>query len=318
MAMPEFTMRNLLEAGVHFGHHTRRWNPKMREYIFGVRNGVHIIDLQQTTPMLNEALKAMRDIVAKGGRVLFVGTKRQASDKVAETAKRCGQYYVNHRWLGGMMTNWNTITKSIARLRELDTLLTSDEQKALRTKKELLMLSRERDKLELSIGGIKDMSGQPDAIFVIDTIKEDIAIKEANKLGIPVFAVVDTNADPDGVDYIIPGNDDALRAIEAYCDLFGEAVLDGLQAEMAAGPKDPGEAVDVKVKLPPKVQKEEKETLTPGEKAKLDAEKTKPKKAAAKKTDDKPAEDAKAEEKSEEPANADDSDDAKAKKAASA
>lgn len=289
MALPEFTMRQLLEAGVHFGHHTRRWNPKMREYIFGVRNGVHIVDLQQTTPMLNEALKAMRDIVAQGGRVLFVGTKRQASAKTAETAKRCGQYYVNHRWLGGMMTNWKTITKSINRLRELEDILGNDEQKAVRTKKELLMMTRERDKLELSIGGIKEMGGQPDAIFVIDTIKEEIAIKEANKLGIPVFAVVDTNAYPDGVDYIIPGNDDSLRAIELYCDLMADSILDGLQAELASAGKDAGADEKAAVALPPKVKVEEaEEEPTPGEKAKADAEaKKKPaakKKAAPKKT----------------------------------
>jgi small subunit ribosomal protein S2 len=240
MALPEFTMRQLLEAGVHFGHHTRRWNPKMREYIFGVRNGVHIIDLQQTAPLLNTSLKAIRDIVANGGRVLFVGTKRQAQGKIVEAAKRCGQYYVNHRWLGGMMTNWNTISKSISRYRELVDILGSEEQKALRTKKELLMLTRERDKLELSIGGIKDMGGQPDALFVIDTNQEDIAVKEANKLGIPVFAIVDSNANPDGVDYIIPGNDDALRAIDLYCDLVADAVLDGLQAELASRGKDLG------------------------------------------------------------------------------
>lgn len=250
MALPEFTMRQLLEAGVHFGHHTRRWNPKMREYIFGVRNGVHIIDLQQTVPLLNQSLKAIRDIVSNGGRVLFVGTKRQAAGKVAESAKRCGQYYVNHRWLGGMMTNWKTISKSIARLRELEDILGSDEQRALRTKKELLMLTRERDKLEASIGGIKEMGGQPDALFVIDTLKEDIAIKEANTLGIPVFAVVDSNARPDGVDYIIPGNDDALRSIELYCDLVADAVLDGLQAELKASGVDLGAAEDVKVSLP--------------------------------------------------------------------
>ena len=202
MALPEFTMQQLLEAGVHFGHHTRRWNPKMREHIFGVRNGVHIIDLQQTAPMLGDAIKALRDIVANGGRVLFVGTKRQASGKIAESAKRCGQYYVNHRWLGGMMTNWNTISKSIQRFRDLEDILSDEAQRAVRTKKELLMLTRERDKLELSIGGIKDMGGKPDALFVIDTNKEDIAIKEANNLNIPVFAVVDTNANPDGVDYI--------------------------------------------------------------------------------------------------------------------
>ncbi|MCB9983072.1 MAG: 30S ribosomal protein S2 [Rhodospirillales bacterium] len=289
MSLPEFTMRQLLEAGVHFGHHTRRWNPKMREYIFGVRNGVHIIDLQLTTPMLGEALKSLRDIVANGGRVLFVGTKRQARDKIAESAKRCGQYYVNHRWLGGMMTNWQTISKSIARLREVEDILGSDEQKALRTKKELLMITRERDKLELSLGGIKDMGGQPDALFVLDVTMEDIAVKEANKLGIPVFGVVDTNADPAGVDYIIPGNDDALRAIDLYCNLFADAVLDGLQAELASGRKDPGEAVDVSVKLPPKKAEKKDEPLTPGEKAKIDAEKKKS--------------EAKGEEKAEEPAN---------------
>ncbi len=294
MAMPEFTMRQLLEAGVHFGHHTRRWNPKMREHIFGVRNGVHIIDLQQTTPMLGEALKTLRDIVANGGRVLFVGTKRQASQKIAESAKRCGQYYVNHRWLGGMLTNWQTISKSINRLRELEEILANDEQQAVRTKKELLMLSREHEKLELSLGGIKDMGGQPDAVFIIDVTMEDIAVKEANKLGVPVFAVVDTNASPDGVDYVIPGNDDALRAIDLYCDLFADAVLDGLEAELAAGPKDPGAAEEVNVKLPPKPEKEA-EPMTPGEKAKLDAEKKKAPKKAAKK-DEKPAEDAKADE----------------------
>ncbi|MCB1579942.1 MAG: 30S ribosomal protein S2, partial [Alphaproteobacteria bacterium] len=275
MAMPEFTMRQLLEAGVHFGHHTRRWNPKMRQYIFGVRNGVHIIDLQQTTPLLNEALKAVRDIVANGGRVLFVGTKRQARDKIAESAKRCGQFYVNHRWLGGMMTNWQTITGSINRLREVQDILGSNEQRAGRTKKEILMLTRERDKLELSLGGIKDMGGQPDALFILDVTMEDIAVKEANKLGIPVFGVVDTNADPAGVDYIIPGNDDALRAIDLYCDLIADAVLDGLQAELASGGKDPGAAEDVQVKLPKKVKDKEPEALTPGEQAKLDAEKKK-------------------------------------------
>ena len=309
MAMPEFTMRLLLEAGVHFGHHTRRWNPKMREYIFGVRNGVHIIDLQQTTPLLNDALKAMRDIVANGGRVLFVGTKRQARDKIAEAAKRSGQYYVNHRWLGGMMTNWNTISKSINRLRELTEILESDEQKAVRTKKELLMLTREHTKLELSLGGIKDMGGQPDALFVLDVSIEDIAVKEANKLGIPVFAVVDSNSSPDGVDYIIPGNDDALRAIDLYCDLVADAVRDGLQAELASSKADPGAAEEVNVSVPKKAPKgaqkadkkakdDEPEALTPGEQAKLDAEKKKKpaaKKAKATKADAKKAD--KAEEK---------------------
>lgn len=284
MALPKFTMRQLLEAGVHFGHHTHRWNPKMREYIFGVRNGVHILDLQQTTPMLETAVKSMRDIVANGGRVLFVGTKRQASDKIKEAAKRSGQYFVNHRWLGGMMTNWQTISKSIARLRELDNILADPAQNATRTKKELLMLSRERDKLELSIGGIKDMGGQPDALFVIDTNSEDIAIKEANKLGIPVFAVVDTNASPDGVDYIIPGNDDALRAIELYCDLFADAILDGLQEELGRTGVDLGAAEEVAVEIP-KAPKKEEEELTPGEKARLEAEAGKKEKTEEKSED---------------------------------
>ena len=248
MAMPEFTMRQLLEAGVHFGHHTRRWNPKMRQYIFGVRNGVHIIDLQQTSPMLQASLKSIRDIVANGGRILFVATKRQAQDKVAESAKRCGQHYVNQRWLGGMLTNWKTISNSINRLREVDRILGGEGHGY--KKKELLMMAREKEKLESSIGGIKEMGGQPDALFIIDTTKEDIAVKEANKLGIPVFAIVDTNADPDGIDYVIPGNDDALRAIELYCDLVAEAVLDGLQAEVTKSGKDIGAAADLKVEMP--------------------------------------------------------------------
>ncbi len=238
MALPEFTMRQLLEAGVHFGHHTRRWNPKMRPFIFGVRNGVHIIDLQQTQPMLANSLKAMRDIVSNGGRILFVGTKKQAQEPIAEAAKRCGQYYVNHRWLGGMLTNWKTISSSINILRDLDDKLGGDL--AGYTKKEILMMTRERDKLNLAIGGIRELGGQPDALFVIDTIKERIAIREANVLGIPVFAIVDSNAAPDGVDYVIPGNDDALRAIDLYCELFAGAVLDGLQAELSSAGKDFG------------------------------------------------------------------------------
>ena len=250
MAVPEFTMRQLLEAGVHFGHHTRRWNPKMRQYIFGVRNGVHILDLQQTQPMLHTALTEIRNIVSKGGRILFVGTKRQAQETVAESAKRCGQYYVNQRWLGGMLTNWKTITTSINRLRDLEKILGGDQSGY--TKKELLMMTRERNKLEASIGGIKDMGGQPDALFVIDTDKEDIAIKEANKLGIPVFAVVDSNNSFDGVDYVIPGNDDALRAIDLYCELVVGAVVDGLQAELGASGKDAGAKEDVKVDVPKK------------------------------------------------------------------
>jgi small subunit ribosomal protein S2 len=249
MAMPEYSMRQLLEAGVHFGHHTRRWNPKMKPYIFGVRNGVHIIDLQQTVPMLDQALRQLRDIAAKGGRILFVGTKRQAQEKVQDAARRCGQYYVNHRWLGGMLTNWKTISNSIARLRELEELLAGETSGF--TKKELLMLGREKDKLELSIGGIKEMGGQPDALFIIDTNKEDLAVKEANKLGIPVFAILDTNSDPTGIDFPVPGNDDALRAIDLYLELVTASVLDGIQAEMAASGTDFGAAEEVKVNLPP-------------------------------------------------------------------
>lgn len=265
MAVPEFTMRQLLEAGVHFGHHTRRWNPKMRQYIFGVRNGVHILDLQQTQPMLHTALTEIRNIVSKGGRILFVGTKRQAQETIAESAKRCGQYYVNQRWLGGMMTNWKTITASINRLRDLEKILGGDQSGY--TKKELLMMTRERNKLEASIGGIKDMGGQPDALFVIDTNKEDIAIKEANKLGIPVFAVVDSNNSYDGVDYVIPGNDDALRAIDLYCELVVGAVLDGLQAELGASGKDLGANEDVKVDVPKKKAKKSEDEAS-DEKAK--------------------------------------------------
>ncbi len=245
MAMPTFSMRQLLEAGVHFGHHTRRWNPKMAPFIFGVRNGVHIIDLEQTVPMLHRALQAARDVVSGGGRVLFVGTKRQAAEAIAEAAKTCGQYYVNHRWLGGMLTNWKTISQSIRRLKELDEQLSGDPSG--RTKKELLNLTRERDKLERALGGIREMGGLPDVLFVIDTNKEAIAIQEANKLGIPVIAILDSNCDPEGVTFPIPGNDDAMRAIATYCELITAAVLDGLQAELVATGGDAGEAVD----LPP-------------------------------------------------------------------
>jgi small subunit ribosomal protein S2 len=225
---------------VHFGHHTRRWNPKMGPYIFGVRNGVHVIDLEQTVPMLHAALLAVREAVASGGRVLFVGTKRQASEKIAEAADRCGQPYVNHRWLGGMLTNWKTISQSIKRLRELEGQLDGETQGL--TKKELLNLTRERDKLERSLGGIKEMGGQPSLLFVIDTNKEAIAVAEANKLGIPVIAVVDSNSDPEGITYPVPGNDDALRAISFYCDLVCDAALDGLQQEAISAGVDIGEA----------------------------------------------------------------------------
>lgn len=243
MTAPTFSMRSLLEAGVHFGHTTRRWNPKMEPYIFGVRNGIHIIDLEQTVPMLHRALLAIRDIAAAGGRVLIVGTKRQASETVAEAAKRCGQYYVNHRWLGGMLTNWRTISYSIRRLRELDNRLAS-EMTGL-TKKETLQLMRERDKLERALGGIKEMAGLPDILFIIDTNKENIAVAEANKLGIPVVAVVDSNSDPAGINYPIPGNDDALRAINLYCDLVVDAVIDGIQQEMRESGVDLGSEPEV-------------------------------------------------------------------------
>ncbi len=240
MAMPDFTMRQLLEAGVHFGHQTRRWNPKMAPYIYGVRNGVHVIDLRQTVPMLHAALGFVRSVTAKGGRVLFVGTKRQASDLIATAATRCGQYYVNHRWLGGMLTNWKTITASIKRLWELDERLESAETIEGLTKKERLNLTRERDKLERSLGGIKDMGGLPDAIFVVDTNKEAIAMAEGLKLGIPLVAVIDSNSNPDGVTYPIPGNDDAIRSIALYCDLVAAAVLDGLEQEAIGAGADVG------------------------------------------------------------------------------
>ena len=245
--MPTFTMRQLLEAGVHYGHQTRRWDPKMAPYLYGSRSGIHIIDLQQTVPMLHQALQVIRDVVAGGGRVLFVGTKRQASQKVKESASLCGQFYVNHRWLGGMLTNWKTISQSIKRLRELEEQMEQGTHGF--TKKELLTLEREKNKLDLSLGGIKDMGGVPDVLFIIDTNKEDIAIKEANKLGIPVIAVVDSNSNPDGIDYLIPGNDDAQRAIDLYCTLASAAVLDGLQAEMQAVGVDLGAAADLTVTL---------------------------------------------------------------------
>ena len=240
MALPEFSMRQLLEAGVHFGHQTRRWNPKMRPYLFGARNGVHVIDLEQTVPLLHQALVSLRDVAAGGGRILFVGTKRQASRPIAETAKRCGQYYVNHRWLGGMLTNWKAISGSIKTLADLEATL-SDEAAGL-TKKEMLQLVRRRNKLDLALGGIRDMGGVPDMLVVIDTNKEDIAILEARKLGIPVVAIIDSNCDPDLITHPVPGNDDAIRAINLYCDLFARAVIDGLQEELAASGADIGAA----------------------------------------------------------------------------
>ena len=239
MAVPTFTMRQLLEAGVHFGHHTRRWNPRMAPFIFGIRNGIHIMDLQQTVPMLYRALEAVSHVVGEGGRVLFVGTKRQAQETVAESARQCGQYFVNHRWLGGMLTNWKTISNSINRLRDLEEQLAQDNVGL--TKKEFLQLQRERDKLEQTLGGIKEMAGLPDILFVIDTNKEHIAVAEARKLGIPVVAVLDSNSDPEGVEFPVPGNDDAIRAISLYCELVTSAVLDGIEQEMTASGQDIGE-----------------------------------------------------------------------------
>ncbi len=243
MTMPVVALRELFEAGVHFGHNTRRWNPKMKSYIFGVRSNIHIIDLEQTVPLAQRALQVLRDTAANGGRVLFVGTKRQAQDKIAEAAKRCGQYYVNHRWLGGMLTNWKTISQSIKRLREITERLESPTTKL--TKKEILQVTRERDKLERALGGIKDMGGVPDVLFVIDTIKEDIAIAEAKTLGIPIVAVIDSNSDPTDITHPIPGNDDASRAIDMYCDLVAQAILDGIEAEVLATSDDAGAATHV-------------------------------------------------------------------------
>ena len=252
MALPDFTMRGLLESGAHFGHQSHRWNPKMGSYIFGARNNIHIIDLAQTVPLMHQALKAISDTVARGGRVLFVGTKRQAQEQIADAAKRSAQYYINSRWLGGMLTNWKTISASIQRLRKIDDQLDGGAASGL-TKKERLMMSREREKLEKALGGIKDMGGVPDLIFVIDTNKEALAIKEANRLSIPVAAILDTNSDPDGITFPIPGNDDAGRAIALYCDLVARAALDGIQRSQGSAGVDFGEAEAPVEELPRRV-----------------------------------------------------------------
>lgn len=269
MAIPTFTMRQMLEAGIHFGHHPRRWNPRMEPYLYGVRNNVHIINLEKSVPMLEEALKAVHDVVSKGGRVLFVGTKPQASAVIAEAATRCGQYYVNHRWLGGMMTNWKTVSRSIKRLGEYEELLANPE-KGL-TKKEVLQLTREQEKLNRAIGGIREMGGIPNILVVIDTNKEQTALLEARKLGLPIVAVVDSNCDPTGIDYPVPGNDDALRSIRFFCDLFAGAVLDGLSDQMVAAGIDLGES----------------EELPESELEAIGAMKDKPAKAKAAKTEEK-------------------------------
>ncbi|TKD17500.1 30S ribosomal protein S2 [Rhodobacter capsulatus] len=247
MALPDFSLRQLLEAGVHYGHQTQRWNPRMAEFIYGDRNGIHIIDLTQTVPMLDAALNVVRDTVAKGGRVLFVGTKRQAAKAVADAAEKCAQYYMNHRWLGGTLTNWKTVSQSIARLKQIDEIMASGAEGL--TKKERLGMEREQAKLQASLGGIREMGGLPDLLFVIDVSKEDLAILEAQKLGIPVVAVVDTNCSPKGVDYIIPGNDDAARAIALYCDLVSRAALDGMSAQMGAAGVDLGALEEAPVEV---------------------------------------------------------------------
>jgi len=274
MALPTFTMRQMLEAGVHFGHVTRRWNPKMEHFIFGTRQGIHILDLQQTVPLIYRAMQAVNEAVAEGGRVLWVGTKRQAGIPVAEAAKRCGQYYVNHRWLGGMMTNWKTISNSIQRLKALEEQLSEDsEELSGLTKKEMLKLTREHEKLDRSLGGIKDMGGLPDIVFVLDTNKESIAVAEANKLGIPVIGVVDSNSNPEGIDYPIPGNDDSIRAINFYCDMIAGSVLSGIQTEMAVSGTDIGElevppAENLDVESDVEIKEEEVQSLE----ANLDSE----------------------------------------------
>ena len=250
MSSPSFTMRQLLEAGVHFGHHTRRWNPKMEPYIFGKRNSIHIINLEKTVPMLYEALEAIQSIAKNGGKFLFVGTKRSASDLIAQAATNCGQYFVNHRWLGGMLTNWETVSKSIKKLKNLEERISSGEINSL-TKKERLNIERQKEKLDLTLGGIKDMNGIPDALFIIDTNKEAIAVLEANNLNIPVIAICDTNTNPTGVDYPIPGNDDALRAISLYCDLVAASVLKGLESNLEKSGVDIGKAQElVEEKVP--------------------------------------------------------------------
>ena len=262
MALPEFTLRQLLEAGVHFGHQTQRWNPRMEEFIYGERNGIHIMDLTQTVPMLDAALNIVRETVAKGGRILFVGTKRQASTAIAEAAEKCAQYYMNHRWLGGTLTNWQTVSQSISRLKSLDEKMTVGSEGL--TKKERLGMEREQSKLQASLGGITQMGGVPDLLFVIDVKKEALAVAEANKLGIPVIAVVDTNCSPSGIDYLIPGNDDAARAIALYCDLIARSALDGMTEQMGAAGVDLGEMEDVPVETAVEAQKEE---ATTGEEA---------------------------------------------------
>ena len=288
MALPEFTLRQLLEAGVHFGHQTHRWNPRMGQYIYGDRNGIHIMDLTQTVPLLDAALNAVQQTVAKGGRILFVGTKRQASKAIAEAAERSAQYYMNHRWLGGTLTNWKTVSASISRLKAIDEKMENGAEGL--TKKERLNMEREQNKLQLSLGGIRDMGGVPDLIFVVDTNKEALAVAEAKKLGIPVIAILDTNSKPDGIDFPIPGNDDAARAIALYCDLIARSALDGMAAAMGSSGLDIGEMEEAPVE---EVVAEEAPTEAKAEAKPKAKAKAKPK---AKKAEEAPAEEAKADE----------------------
>jgi small subunit ribosomal protein S2 len=302
MALPEFTMRQLLEAGVHFGHQTQRWNPRMGEFIYGARNGIHIFDLTQTVPMLDAALNAVRETTAKGGRVLFVGTKRQAATPIAEAAEKCAQYYMNHRWLGGTLTNWQTVSKSITRLKQIDEALVEGADGL--TKKERLGIERDQGKLQASLGGIREMGGVPDLVFVIDVRKEALAVAEANKLGIPVVAVVDTNCPPEGIDYMIPGNDDAARAIALYCDLVSRAALDGMSAQMGAAGVDIGAMEEAPIEtIVEEAPAEEVATQAPAEEAKAE---------------EAPAEEAPAEEEAKKPAKKAAAKKAPAKKAAKA
>ena len=289
MALPEYSMNDLLESGAHFGHQKHRWNPKMESYIFGIKNNIHILDLSQTIPLLHHALAAVRDVTKSGGRILFVGTKRQGQEIIANAANDCAQYYMNHRWYGGTLTNWKTISKTIARLRSIEESLESEESSGL-TKKELLKLNREKDKLDTSIGGIKDMGGLPDLIFVLDTVKEQIAIQEATKLNIPIAAVIDSNSNPEGITYPIPGNDDSTKAISLFCNLISKAALDGIaqsQSETADGP------VIKKVKKDKPAEAALKaEESKPAEDVALKAEESKPAKDVALKAEEsKPVED---------------------------
>ncbi len=292
--LPSFSMRQLIEAGAHFGHNTRRWNPKMKQYLFGVRDGVHIIDLQQSVPLLQRAMQAIHDVTAGGGRVLFVGTKRQAQDLVKEYAERCGQYYVNHRWLGGTLTNWKTVSQSIKRLKDLEERLANEQQLMGLTKKEQLMVARDQEKLNRSLGGIKDMGGLPDILFVIDTNKEAIAVAEAKVLNIPVVAVLDSNSDPAGITYPIPGNDDAIRAIKLYCELVANTVLTGIKDEMKSSGVDIGSRTNAPVEAVPAEEAGEAEAAAGDGKTEVVVKKSRSKTRAKKADDAAPAEEASA------------------------